>query len=124
MFVSRRDEILEMRRAALSQNEIARRLGVSPPTVSYHMRRLGFPPQPKARYDWLAIRAYYDAGHSMKECQRAFGFPGPCWYDAICRGVIVPRPRAMPIATLLSGRRSRYHVKTRLLEAGPQGGPV
>ena len=48
MFVSRRDLILRLYAEGLTQRAIAVRLGVTPPTVSYHMRRLGFPPQPQA----------------------------------------------------------------------------
>lgn len=72
------------------------------------------------RYDWKAIRAYYDSGHSMSECMRAFGFSRNAWSDAIRRGVICPRPRLEPLdGVLRSGRRrSRSHVKLRLISAG------
>jgi len=49
---------------------------VSKATVSYHARRLGAPIDERCtrRYDWAAIQAYYDAGHSLRECEIAFGF--------------------------------------------------
>jgi HNH endonuclease len=73
-----------------------------------------------ARYDWDEIRTYYEAGHSMTECMRTFGFSRNAWWDAIRRGVISPRPRLEPIGQILRNgrRRNRHHVKTRLLAAG------
>jgi 5-methylcytosine-specific restriction endonuclease McrA len=71
------------------------------------------------RYDWDAIRAYYEEGNSMTRCMNVFGFSRNAWWDAIRRGVITPRPRLEPIENVLSRgrRRSRHHVKLRLLTA-------
>lgn len=106
----------------LSGTEIARELGISKPTVCFHMRMLGVPPAVEfaTRYDWEAIRAHYEAGHSMTNCMATFGFSRNAWWDAIRRGVISPRPRLEPIDQLLARgrRRNRHHVKTRLLSAG------
>ncbi len=105
-----------------SSAQIARDLGISKPTVCFHLRMLGVPPSVEfsARYDWDAIRAYYEAGHSMTQCMQVFGFSRNAWWDAIRRGVISPRPRLEPIGDLLRrGRpRNRHHVKIRLLAAG------
>ena len=83
---------------------------------------LGVPPAVDfaKRYDWDAIRAYYEAGHSMTQCIAEFGFSRNAWWDAIRRGVISPRPRREPIEDILASgrRRSRSHVKLRLLDAG------
>ena len=64
--------------------EIARLLGLNPATITYHKAKLGYPLQRKCatRYDWPAIQAYYDEGHSRRECQARFGlshsaFPTP-----------------------------------------------
>lgn len=106
----------------LSLAETARELGVSKPTVSFHARKLGIPARTEMgrRYDWDAIRAYYQGGHSATECRRRFGFTRNAWALAIARGVILPRPRLEPIdSVLVAGRpRSRSHVKQRLLHAG------
>ncbi|HYZ81150.1 MAG TPA: HNH endonuclease [Solirubrobacteraceae bacterium] len=106
----------------MSQAEIARALGVSKPTVCFHARKLGVAARTALarRYDWLTIRAYYEAGHSASECRREFGFGVNAWADAIRRGIIVPRPRLEPLDQILAAgrRRSRQHVKTRLLTAG------
>ncbi len=79
--------------AGRSQAEIARALQVSKPTVCFHMRMLGIPPAVDfgRRYDWSAIRAFYDEGHSMTECRKHFGFSRNAWWDAIRRGAIVAR---------------------------------
>ena len=45
----------------------------------------------KCKYDWPAIRAYYEAGHGVTACAQKFGFCLDAWYKAIERGVI-PRP--------------------------------
>jgi hypothetical protein len=100
--------------------QIARMLELSKPTVSYHAASIGafVDPRFSQRYDWAAIRAYYDAGHSAKECQAKFGFSRQSWADAVGRGAIVTRPSGMPIEQLLAGTRSRHHLKGRLLTAG------
>jgi len=79
----------------LSQAEIARELKVSKPTVCFHARHLGVQPQPNfaRRYDWAAVRTFYEAGHSMTACRKRFGFSRNAWWDAVRRGAIVPRPR-------------------------------
>jgi predicted DNA-binding protein YlxM (UPF0122 family) len=117
-----RDAVSKLVADGLSLAEIARVLDVSKPTVCFHMRMLGIPPHADfaQRYDWGEIRAYYDAGHSMTECKRRFGFSANAWWDAIRRGAITPRPRLEPLErVLIAGRRrSRYHLKARLLTAG------
>jgi hypothetical protein len=117
-----RQAVAELLAQGLSGAEIARRLGVSEPTVCFHLRLLGVAPAVEfaKRYDWESIRAHYEAGHSMTQCMATFGFSRNAWWDAIRRGVIAPRPRLEPIETLLSRgrRRSRFHIKARLIEAG------
>jgi 5-methylcytosine-specific restriction endonuclease McrA len=117
-----RTAVAKLFAAGLSQAAIARELGVSKPTVCFHLRKLAIAPQIAAarRYDWRAIRAYYDAGHSAAECRSHFGFGRNAWADAIRRGVITPRPKLEPIADVLAAgrQRSRAHVKARLLAAG------
>jgi hypothetical protein len=71
------------------------------------------------RYDWAAIREYYEAGHTVRECEERFGFSRWAWNYAVRRGAILPRPQSMPLAELLAGRkRSRNNIKRRLLGAG------
>jgi hypothetical protein len=106
----------------LSQAAIARELGVSKPTVCFHVRKLGIAASsaPARRYDWTAVREYYEAGHSAAGCRKRFGFGRDAWAEAIARGVIRPRPKLEPIDAVLAvgKRRSRAHVKARLLMAG------
>jgi 5-methylcytosine-specific restriction endonuclease McrA len=117
-----RAAIAELLAEGLSQAEIARRLGVSRPTVCFHVRRLGVPPNRdlSKRYDWDQIRSFYDSGHSIAECRRKFGFSRDAWRAAVRRGVITQRPRLEPLADVLAAgrQRSRQHVKARLLAAG------
>ena len=87
MFVTR-DRVHELLRQGLSRREVADRLGLSKATVSYHARRLGEPVDERfaRRYDWPAIQAYYDAGHTPTECRDQFGCSIPAWQDARRRG--------------------------------------
>ncbi len=117
-----RSAVRRLREQGLNQSEIARELGISKPTVCFHMRMLGVPPKSDfaRRYDWEAICDYYEAGHSMTECLRHFGCSRNAWWDAIRRGAIVPRPRLEPIEQwLVPGRkRNRYNLKNRLVAEG------
>ncbi len=112
----------ELLAAGRSRAEIARQLGVSKGTVSYHARRLGHAVAEDCarRYDWSAVQVYHDAGHGMRECMAAFGFSSASWFQAVRRGGLLPRPTRMPLDELLVDgiRRGRYYLKARLLEEG------
>jgi DNA-binding CsgD family transcriptional regulator len=118
--VATREEVHRMLGAGHSRAEVARALGVSKSTVTYHARRFGMPIDDRAarRYDWSVIQRYYDAGHSLQDCVERFGFAKATWCSAVKRGAIVARPRAMPISELLAGERNRDHLKRRLITAG------
>ncbi|HSC04339.1 MAG TPA: LuxR C-terminal-related transcriptional regulator [Solirubrobacteraceae bacterium] len=117
-----RQAVASLLAQGLSQATIARELGIAKPTVCFHMRRLGIAAAeaPAQRYDWEAIRRYYEAGHSATDCRKRFGFGRDAWAAAIARGVIRSRPKLEPLdAVLATGRRrSRAHVKARLFAAG------
>ena len=108
--------------AGLGVAEIARTLGVNKSTVCYHARALGIHADKRfaRRHEWPAIQAYYDAGHSITECCRQFGFSKQSWHEAVRRGALRSRPAAAPLEKyLVVGRRvSRSHLKLRLLGAG------
>lgn len=112
-----------LREAGFTQAEIAVELGIGKSTVAYHFRGLGSEPDPRfaRRYDWPEVQRAYDAGLSYGECAERFGFNSATWYQAVARGDIHPRPRAMPIELLLvNGREqtNRSHLKLRLLAEG------
>ena len=117
-----RSRIASLLSEGLRPSEIAERLGVSKSTVSYHSRRLERPTDQRCarRYDWTEIRRYYEAGHSVRECQAHFGFAKQSWAKAVKRGDVVPRQRGMPIVRLLVADtpRGRWNLKLRLLAAG------
>lgn len=118
--VKTRTEVHRLLEEGLTRAQIARTLGTSKSTVTYHARRFGMPIDSRAarRYDWNAIQAYYDDGHSVSECCTKFGFARASWTSAVRRGAVVARPLTMPIDQLLSRSRSRQNLKRRLLEAG------
>jgi DNA-binding CsgD family transcriptional regulator len=117
-----KDRVSALFAEGLTVTQIALRLGISKPTVSYHLRTLGIGGDSRfsRRYDWAEVRAYYDAGHSMRECQAKFGFSGAAWTDALGRGEIKPRPRAEAHDSIFvqGAKRNRYHLKRRLLADG------
>jgi len=121
VFVTR-DRVHALLRQGLSRKEVADRLGLSKATVSYRARRLGEPIDERfaRRYDWAAVQAYYDEGHTPAECRERFGCSIPAWQDARRRGALVVRPAATPLADWLIADRPvpRYHLKRRLFEAG------
>jgi len=103
-----------------TQAEIAAGTGRSKATIAYHMRRLGRQPDQRfnRRYDWNEVQQFYDAGNSITDCPKHFGFSRKTVNDARLRGAIATRPQAMPLSILLTGRRSRGHVKRRLIRLG------
>jgi transposase-like protein len=117
-----REAVRELLESGVSRSEIARRLGVSKPTVTYHAKRLGFAADSAAarRYDWAEVQRYYDEGNSITACQLRFGFTRKTFMDAVKRGAAVSRPQAAPIATMLvrGQKRHRGSLKRRLLGAG------
>lgn len=76
-------------------------------------------PDRRRKYNWAEIQAYYEDGHTYRQCMQNFGFCAVSWSDAVRRGEIKPRPFGMPIAELLANpQRNRKHIKARLMRAG------
>lgn len=117
-----RAEVARLLEEGLTRGAVSARLGVSKATVSYHAKRVGAPGFPACgrRYDWAEIQRYYNAGHSISECQQRFGFARKAWADAARRGAVAARPQATPLADLLrcDTRRGRWNLKRRLIAAG------
>ena len=72
----------------------------------------------RRRYDWTKIQAFYDDGHSYRDCQAEFGFYAQSWDKARRRGEIRTRPNGTPLEVLLARPSSRRNVKQRLLKEG------
>jgi DNA-binding CsgD family transcriptional regulator len=91
--------IRELLEAGRTQKEICAALGLSASVVSRTALRLGFRSRMgRSRiYDWTAIRAFYEAGHTVSECRERFGFSAGAWDQAISRGDIVPRAGRDPV---------------------------
>jgi hypothetical protein len=117
-----RERVAKALDAGLGVKAAARELGLAKSTVSFHAARLGRPRRAEAanRYDWDQVQAFYDAGHSPRECVERFGFNRSAWAAAVKDGRVVVRPRKLPLCDLLiaASPASRLTVKRRLLDEG------
>jgi DNA-binding CsgD family transcriptional regulator len=120
--VATRTRVAGLLADGLTRAEVARVLGVSKSTVSYHARRLGQLVDERCarRYDWEAVQRYYDDGYGVRACMDAFGFSTASWAAAVKRGAISARPSRTPIEQLLVADtyRGRHYLKARLVKAG------
>lgn len=48
------------------------------------------------KYGRDAIRAYYEAGHTVRQCQDCYGFSNGAWEGAVRRGDVVTRASPKP----------------------------
>jgi DNA-binding CsgD family transcriptional regulator len=117
-----RDLVAQLLALGLSRAEVARRLSLAKSTVTYHARQLGEDVDERfaRRFDWSLIQGYYDEGHSLRDCMRAFGFSNWSWQLAVRRGQVVPRPRFRTVDEIFAANthRNRGQLKTRLLSQG------
>jgi DNA-binding CsgD family transcriptional regulator len=115
-----RAQVLTLLQSGLSRSLVARLLGLTKPTVSYHARRLGLQVDERCarRYDWRQIQRYYDDGHSVRECCGKFGCSRGAWHDAMRRGALITRPAATPTEELFAfgTSRNRSNLKRRLID--------
>jgi len=86
-----REKVAELLAAGIRPAEVARSLGISKPTVSYHARKLGVPARNRCeqRYDWAAVQRAHDDGLSVRECSKRFGFALCSLHAAVKRGAIM-----------------------------------
>ena len=114
--------VVELLAEGLSKAEVARRLGITKSSVSRHATRAGLAVDERCarRYDWAAVQSFYDAGNSITDCVREFGFNRATFNAARIRGDVVTRARAAPVDVIFADgvRRDRGHLKQRLRQAG------
>jgi HNH endonuclease len=117
-----RDRVAALLASSATLAEVARELGLSKSTVSWHARQLGRPAATEfsSRYDWVAVQRYYDEGHTRAECCAHFGFDRSALAAAVSDGRLTSRPRQPPLCDILVRGRatSRHRLKCRLIEAG------
>ena len=94
----RNRRIVELLARGKSCTEIARELDLSLSVVSAIALRAGYRSGsgPPTKYDWQAIRRFYEAGHTKRETRERFGFSAGAWDQAVARGDVVPRDRLDP----------------------------
>jgi DNA-binding transcriptional ArsR family regulator len=117
-----REAVRELLAEGASRADVARALGLTKSTVSYHARRLGLEIDERCarRYDWPAVQRHHDDGHSRRECLDRFQLSPSAWYAAVKRGDLDSRPGHTPLEELLVAGvyRGRHNIKLRLLDAG------
>ena len=117
-----REAVRELLESGLSQTQAAFELGLSKGTICYHARQLGLEGDSRfrKRYDWAEIQRAHEAGMSMRECQKQFGFSTAAWHDARRRGVLRTKAPGVPLEELLVAGppRNRGHLRARILKAG------
>lgn len=111
--------IVERRRAGESSSAIAKDLGLSLTVVSKVALGAGYRsrPGPGKRFDWDAIRAFYEAGHTKRATRERFGFSCGAWDQAVVRGDVKPRVRPDPYKF---AHTTRQEVARRLAEGQQQ----
>lgn len=72
----------------------------------------------RRRYDWSIVQAYHDADHTYRECMQRFGFCAESWTEAVRRGELRARARAIPLMLMMQRKMARGSIKRRLLELG------
>jgi hypothetical protein len=73
----------------------------------------------RKRFDWGAIQAYYDEGHSVEQCRRRFGFSNNTWHKAHLKGKVRTRKvRPLSIEQLAENPSNRGNIKRRLIDNG------
>lgn len=72
----------------------------------------------RRKYDWNEVQAYYNEGHTYRECRLQFGFCAASWTKAVRRGELKARSRAWPVQKVLEQSKSRNTVKRALFREG------
>ncbi len=72
----------------------------------------------RRRYDWSLVQAYFNQGHTYRECIARFGFDAVSCTSAVRRGDLKARARAVPIDVMFRKNMARGSIKRRLLELG------
>lgn len=118
--MSTTDKVKELLDLGYSKSEIAKILGIRPPSVTHHTKKLDEKYQQgrDETKDWPAIQAYYDEGHTMRECRDEFGFAMATWQKAVRRGSIKPRHEKTLIEDylVLDSSISSSRLKKRIFE--------
>src|SRR3954453_15575503 len=117
-----RERVVQMLQEGATKAGVAAALGISKSSVSRHAARAGLEIDERCarRYDWSAVQAFYDTGHSIAECVERFGFRRPTFQAARQRGASQTRPRSAPSAVIFAQgvKRNRGHLKERMRQAG------
>lgn len=113
-----RQQILALLAAGKTYNQIVAEIGCAKSTISYHAKNVKPPPNYKV-HNWAEVQAYYDTGHSGRQCMKNFGICAVVWYSASVHGNLVLRQdKPISIEELTAAGRitSRAHLRWRLLK--------
>lgn len=103
----------------LSYTQIQTVSGLSKATISYHAKKYGLSSGRRNAVDWVAVKVYYDAGHTVKQCMQKFGFASGSWAKAVIRGVVKGRGPTPLEEWLKPGTKvNRFFLKRKMIKAG------
>lgn len=114
-----KDEIKYLLLKGKSYKQIRQLLKCSAQTISKFKKELGITTI-QTKYNWKEIQAYYDDGHTYRECMKKFGFCDQTWAKAKKRGDFKSRNQKTPDEKYFSYPSSRagVHLKNRLINDG------
>ena len=114
-----KQQILALLAAGKTYNQIVTGVGCAKSTVAYHAKNVKPPPNYKV-HDWTKVQAFYDEGHSGRQCMREFGICHSTWHNASRNGKIILREdKPVPLEALMVQNKavSRAHLRWRLLKS-------
>lgn len=115
-----RSTVSNMLESGMTALAIARSLGLSRSTISYHLKALGQSRRNCRKiYDWHAIQADYDLGMNSRSLKKKYGFNLSSFSSAVKNGRLTLRQSK--ISRVLGGSGERYNrtwLKKVLIENG------
>ena len=113
-----KQQILALLAAGKTYKQIVAEVGCAKSTISYHAKNVKPPPNYKV-HNWAEVQAYYDAGHSGRQCMKDLGICAAVWYGANAKGKLILREDTpLPLEELMAEGRNttRAHLRWRLLK--------
>lgn len=106
-----KEKIIILLNQNFSYNKIAKLLGCSKATISYHAKKIGRQKFNKKKYDWVEIQNFYNEGNSYRKCAEKFNINSTAWDKAVKNGLLVVNNKPKEIHEI----KGRFNLKKRIL---------